>query len=65
MGTATWDDASFSSLGVRPGTYVWTWGTGPSTGRFTLRAGVPEPATLALMVLGLLGAGFAGRKRQN
>jgi hypothetical protein len=27
--------------------------------------GVPEPATLGLMVLGLLGAGFAGRKRRN
>jgi hypothetical protein len=26
---------------------------------------VPEPATLGLMVLGLLGAGFAGRKRRN
>jgi len=26
---------------------------------------VPEPATLGLMVLGLLGAGFAGRKRKN
>jgi hypothetical protein len=25
----------------------------------------PEPATLGLMVLGLLGAGFAGRKRRN
>jgi hypothetical protein len=27
--------------------------------------GAPEPATLGLMVLGLLGAGFAGRKRRN
>jgi len=26
---------------------------------------VPEPATLGLMVLGLLGAGFAGRRRRN
>lgn len=25
----------------------------------------PEPAVLGLMVLGLLGAGFAGRKRRN
>ena len=27
--------------------------------------GVPEPATLGLLILGLLGAGFAGRKRPN
>jgi hypothetical protein len=30
-----------------------------------VRLAVPEPATLGLMVLGLLGAGFAGRKRRN
>jgi hypothetical protein len=65
MSTSTWDDATFSSLGVTPGTYVWTWGSGANAGSFTLRAGVPEPATLGLMVLGLLGAVFAGRKRPN
>jgi hypothetical protein len=29
------------------------------------RLAVPEPVTLGLLVLGLLGAGFAGRKRRN
>jgi hypothetical protein len=29
------------------------------------RLAVPEPATLGVMVLGLLGAGFARRKRRN
>ena len=28
-------------------------------------AAVPEPATFGLMVLGVLGAGFAGRRRRN
>ena len=30
-----------------------------------LVARVPEPATLGLMVLGLFGAGFSGRKRTH
>jgi len=36
-----------------------------NTDSFTLDAGVPEPATLDLMVLGLLGSAvFAGRQRR-
>jgi hypothetical protein len=69
MSTLTWDNATFVSLGVTPGTYVWTWGSGVNAGSFTLQIGptgaAPEPATLGLMVLGLLGAGFAGRKRRH
>jgi hypothetical protein len=34
--TSTWDNATFASLGVRPGTYVWTWGTGADQS-FTLQ----------------------------
>jgi hypothetical protein len=67
--SSTWDNATFSSLGVEPGTYKWTWGSGATAGSFTLQVGAaaatPEPATLGLMVLGLLGAGFVGRKRRN
>jgi hypothetical protein len=46
-----YENQTFSSLGVTPGTYEWTWGNG-SDQNFTLIA-VPEPRVGLL-----LGAGF-------
>jgi hypothetical protein len=57
--SATYDNATFSSLGVTPGTYTWTWGTGANADRFTLQIGpvaaAPEPASLTLLAMGLAG----------
>jgi len=39
--SATWSGKTFATLGVTPGTYVWTWGTGANQ-NFTLQI---EPAT--------------------
>jgi PEP-CTERM motif len=53
--SSTYDNATFSSLGVTPGTYVWTWGSGANQ-NFTLvigTAAVPEPSSLLLLVVGL------------
>lgn len=56
--SATWDGKSFASLGVTPGIYTWTWGTGADQS-FTLDAfvGVPEPAALGMLGFGLLLVG--------
>jgi protein with PEP-CTERM/exosortase system signal len=57
--SATYNNATFSSLGVTPGTYVWSWGGGANQ-NFTLQivgtAPVPDQgSTLLLLMLGLLG----------
>lgn len=65
FGTAIVDHASFSSLGVNPGTYVWRWGPGADQS-FTLTTQVPEPAALGMFGLGLLlVGGFVALRRRG
>jgi hypothetical protein len=61
--TATYDNATFASLGVEPGTHHWAWRTsltGPFVDIFTLQVGVPEPSTWAMILVGFAGLAFAG-----
>jgi hypothetical protein len=63
--TSTYEGATFASLGVTPGTYTWTWGSGAHADSFALQVGVPEPSTWALMLVGfgLLGGASYWRRR--
>ncbi len=64
--TATYNTATFSSLGLTPGTYEWTWGTGANADSFTLQIGpaaAPEPGSLTLLAVGLAGLGMVLRTR--
>jgi hypothetical protein len=69
--TMTFGNQTLSSLGVTPGTYVWTWGgTGPDADSFTLQIGpataTPEPASLTLLGLGVVGlAGYGWRRKRT
>jgi len=65
-GTSTYNNATFASLGVTPGTYVWSWGTGLPNQNFTLQigpAGVPDGgSTVSLLGCALLGVAALRRK---
>ena len=66
VSTAIWDGASIASLGLTPGTYNYTWGTGSTADFFTVnvisQAAVPEPASLWLVLIGSVGIFAAHRQ---
>lgn len=64
-GSSMWAGASFASLELNPGTYVYTWGTGETADSLTLNIGdvlippepsapIPTVSTSALMLMTLL-----------
>jgi hypothetical protein len=66
--SSTFDNQTFSSLGVTPGAYEWTWGTGENQ-NFTVLIGsvaeaVPEPGSVALLGVALAGLLMAGTIRR-
>jgi hypothetical protein len=65
--TGTWNSATFASLGLTPGTYVWTWGSGIHADSFTLQIGptngVPETGSTIALMLGAVGTLIAFRQK--
>lgn len=68
LSTGTFNNSTIASLGLTPGTYIWSWGSGSSADTFTVHIGsaaVPEPSTWAMMLAGFAGAGVALRRRNR
>jgi len=64
--TATYDNATFSSMGVTPGTYEWTWGAGANQ-NFTLKIGattVPDAGSTFMLLSGAIVALGSFRRRR-
>jgi PEP-CTERM motif len=65
LDSMTFDNATFVSLGVTPGTYEWTWGAPDDSFTLNIVSPVPEPASLALFAPALLGLGFMLRRKRG
>jgi hypothetical protein len=55
---------TFASIGLSPGTYAWTWGSGIDADSFTVEIGpaVPEPASALSVGVGLIGLAAMRRR---
>jgi VPDSG-CTERM motif len=66
LDSSTYGNATFASLGITPGTYIYTWGTGANADRFELLIGgpgVPDGgSTVSLLGSALLGLAALRRK---
>ncbi len=55
---------TLSYLGMTPGTYVYTWGSGPTADSLTINIGtVPEPASFSLIAAPIAIAALRRRRR--
>jgi len=61
--SATYSGKTFATLGVTPGTYVWTWGTGADQ-RFTLQIGDVSPTVAQIDGSGTIAAPRGHRNAQ-
>jgi hypothetical protein len=67
-GTSTYDNTTLSNLGLAPGTYTYSWGSGATADdiKVIIPSAAPEPASIAMLVSGIVAAGgFAVYRRRR
>jgi hypothetical protein len=69
---ATYDHQTLASLGLTPGVYAYTWGTGLDADSLTVRiedigslTSVPEAPAWLMMLAGFGGLGASARLRRD
>lgn len=64
-----WTNQTFASMGINPGTYAWTWGSGADADSFTMVIGgstaVPEPSGVVTLGAGALAFACRVRRRRT
>jgi len=63
LGTATFEDHTFESLGLNLGTYTWSWTATGGGDSITLDI-IPEPSTLILLLTAALGLLLHTRRKR-
>jgi hypothetical protein len=64
--TDTFAGQSFASLGLTPGTYLWTWGSGGSADSLTIQIGaVPEPSSIVILGTAIVVTAAAKRRKRT
>ncbi len=69
ISTATYTNTDLATLGLNPGTYIYTFGQGATADTFTVEiaaaGAVPEPSTWAMMLVGFGAIGASIRRRRR
>jgi hypothetical protein len=60
--TARYNNITTAGLGLAPGRYVYTWGSGPTADTFTVVV-APEPTAIAFA--GVIAVGLLGRRKRS
>jgi hypothetical protein len=63
--SATWSGSTYASLGLTPGTYVFSWGSGADADSYTIQVVSPVPETSHTLLAGLAGAAAFGLARRR